>query len=258
MIKQHTYGSGEVSFAPFLANTQTPTARRYIGNTPEFTLTSESEVLEHMDADHGVRFKDDSVQTSFMQSGTVVTDNIDYENVALFFLGTSSSLAVTSATAVVDTVAAIAFGTYQLGVTANRPTGHRKIASVVVTDGAGGTPVTYVAGVDYVIDAEYGTVTFLEGGTIEAGDPATITYNVAASTRKQVISGNKTIEGALHFKSFNPVGPKTDYFMPWVKLTPNGDFALKADDWLTLPFSIEVLKKGDLAPVYADGQASTV
>lgn len=256
MIKQHTYGSGEVSFAPFLANTQTPGARRYIGNTPEFTLTSESESLDHMDVDHGIAFKDDSVQTSFTQGGTIVTDNINYENIALFFLGTSSTLTTASGTATIDTIAAIGFGTYQLGVTANLPTGLRKVSNVVVTDGET-VPATYVAGVDYVIDGDAGTITFIEGGTIEAGDPVKITYDNAASTRSQVVSSNKTIEGALHFKAFNPVGPKVDYLMPWVKLTPNGDFALKGDDWLTLPFNVEVLKKGSLAAVYADGQAVT-
>lgn len=257
-VKQHTYGSGEISFAPFLVGTQTPGALRYLGNTPEFTLTSEQENLDHYDSDHGVRSKDDSVVIQLDQSGTVVTDNINYANLAMFFLGTTSTLALASATGSIDTISAIQFGTYQLGVTDLIPTGVRKVANVVITDGALSSPVTYVAGTDYVVDPEYGTVTFIEGGTIEEGDPAKITYDRAASTRSQVIASNKTVEGKLHFKSFNPVGPKVDYMMPWVKLTPNGDFAIKSEDWLTLPFSVEVLKKGALAPVYADGQASTV
>lgn len=254
-VKQHTYGSGEISFAAFLASTQTPGARRYLGNTPEFTLTSEQESLDHWDVDHGIRVKDDSVVTELNQSGTVVTDNIDYDNLAMFFLGTTSTLTTASGTGAIDNIASAQFGTYQLGVTALVPTGVRKVSSVVVTNSGGTT--TYTAGTDYVVDADYGTVTLLEGGTITAGSAVKITYNVAASTRKQVIASNRTIEGALHFKSFNPVGPKIDYFMPWVKLTPNGDFSIKSDDWLTIPFSVEVLKKGDLAPVYADGQAVT-
>lgn len=254
-VKQHTYGSGEISFAAFLASTQTPGARRYLGNTPEFTLTSEQENLDHYDADHGIRVKDDSVVTELTQSGTVVTDNINYDNLAMFFLGTTSTLTTASATGDIDNIASAQYGTYQLGVTSVRPTGVRKVASVVVTNTAGDT--TYAATTDYLVDAEYGTVTLLEGGAITAGSGVKITYNVATSTRKQVVASNRTIEGALHFKSFNPVGPKIDYFMPWVKLTPNGDFAIKADDWLTIPFSVEVLKKGDLAPVYADGQAVT-
>lgn len=255
-VKQHTYGSGEISFAPFLPGTQTPGALDYLGNTPEFTLTSEQEALDHFDTDHGIRVKDDSVVTQMNQSGSIVTDNINYANLARFFLGTASSIALTSATAQADSIPTIQFGTYQLGATNALPTGVRKISNVVVRNASGG-PTTYVAGVDYVVDLEYGTITFLAGGTIKAGDPAHITYDRAASTRQQVLAGNKTVEGKLHFKSFNPVGPKVDYMMPWVKLTPNGDFAIKSDDWLTMPFSVEVLKKGALAPVYADGQAVT-
>lgn len=257
-LKQHTYGSGEISFAAFLAGTQTPGARRYLGNTPEFTLASEEEELEHFDTDHGIRVQDDAVTTSLTQSGTVVTDNINYENLSMFFLGTSSTLAIAAGTGAIDTVTSGQFGTYQLGTTNLLPTGVRKVTSVEVTNGlTAGQLVTYTAGVDYVVDGDAGTVTMLEGGVFEEGDPLKITYSTAASTRRQVVASNKTIEGALHFKSFNPVGPKVDYFMPWVKLTPNGDFAIKSEDWLTLPFNVKVLKKGALAPVYADGQAVT-
>lgn len=254
--KQHTYGSGEVSFARFLTDTQTPGAFRYLGNTPEFNLTAEQETLDHMDADHGIKFRDDSITTSSNLEGSIVTDNINQENVALYFTGTTGIVTQASATGEITNIAAIQFGTYILGQTAAKPTGVRHIASVVVTDGLV-TPVTYVAGVDYVVDAISGTVTFIEGGTIEEGDPAKITYNVGASTRTQVISGNDTIEGALRFKSFNPKGPKTDYLMPYVRLTPDGDFALKGDDWLTIPFNLDVLRKGELAAVYADGVAVT-
>ncbi|ESQ85386.1 hypothetical protein AEAC466_04255, partial [Asticcacaulis sp. AC466] len=160
-----------------------------------------------------------------------------------------------SATAVADTITAIKFGTYQLGANdTTRPTGYRNIATVVVKDTVGGT-TTYVAGVDYVIDSIRGTITFIEGGTITEGNPAYITYNVGVSTRTQVVSSNDVIEGALWFKAFNPKGPKIDYFMPYVSLAPDGDFALKGDDWLKITYSLDVQRKGGLARVYADGQA---
>lgn len=255
---QHTYGSGEISFAEYLTGTQTPGAREYLGNTPEFTTTSAQEDLEHFDADHGIRVKDDSVVTSLTQSGSIVTDNISLGNLSRFYLGTTTSLVKAAATGAIDTVAAIQFGTYQLGVTDNVPTGVRKVSSAVVTNGlTAGALLTYVAGTDYVIDGDYGTITLLEGGTLVAGGPLKVVYNVAATKRDQVAAGNRTIEGALHFKPFNPVGPKRECFMSWVKLTPNGDFSVKGEDWLTIPFNIEILKKGVLAPVYWDGVAVT-
>lgn len=253
-VNQHIYGSGEVSFAVFGTGTTTPGARRYIGNTSEFTLTSEQEALDHFDSDHGIRVRNGSVVTSFDQGGNIVTDNINRENVAMFFLGTSSIVTTGSATGTIENITAISFGTYQLGLTALVPTGVRKVTNVVVTNT--GSTVTYISGTDYLVDLAAGTVTFIEGGTIAAGNPAKITYNTSASTREQVISGNLTIEGALHFKAFNASGPQRDYYFPWVKLTPNGNFDLKGEDWQTLPFNVEVLKLGSLAAVYSDGVAT--
>lgn len=253
--KQHTYGSGEVSFARFLPNTQIPGAFRYLGNTPEFALSAEQETLDHMDTDHGIRYRDDSVVTSQTMGGNIVTDNINQENVALFFTGTTGIITQASATAQVMNVAEVQFGTYLFGVTNANPTGLRHITVASVTSDPTGT--TYVAGTDYVVDGISGTITFVEGGALEEGDPVIVTYSAAASTRTQVISGNDSIEGALRFKSFNPKGPRTDYLLPYVRLAPDGDFALKGDDWLTIPFSLDVLRKGDLAAVYADGVAVT-
>ena len=42
-----------------------------------------------MDVDHGIRYQDDEIVTSQSLGGTVVTDNINQENVALYFTGTS-------------------------------------------------------------------------------------------------------------------------------------------------------------------------
>lgn len=250
--KQHTYGSGEISFARFLPNTQTPGAFRYLGNTPEFTLSAEQETLDHMDTDHGIRYRDDSVVTSQTMGGNIVTDNINQENVALFFTGSTGIITQASATAQTMVIAEVQQGTYLLGVTNANPTGVRHVTVTTVADGA----TTYTAGTDYVVDGISGTVTFPEGSDA-IGEAATITYDVGASTRTQVISGNDAIEGALRFKSFNPKGPRTDYLLPYVRLSPDGDFALKGDDWLTIPFALDVLRKGDLAAVYADGVAVT-
>lgn len=255
LTKQHQYGSGEISLARFLPGTQTPGARRYLGNTPEFTLSSEREELKHFDVDHGTRVQDDSVITQLTQTGNVVTDNISFENLAMLLLGTTSVVTTAAATGTIENITSVQHGTYQMGITNLMPTGIRMISGVPVVTAPGGTPI-YTAGTDYLVDAAAGTVTFV-GGAITEGLPVRITYNVAASSRSMVVGSNMTIEGALHFKSFNAVGPKVDYYMPWVKFSPNGDFSPKSEEWITIPFSVEVLKRGNLATVYADGQAVT-
>lgn len=255
--KQYVYGSGEIYFAQFKPGTQTPGARRYLGNTPEFTVTAEQESLEHMDSDHGVKEEDQSITISTTRSGTIITDNIDFDNLAMFFLGTSSTLAVAAGTSTVDTIDAVEFGLYQLGITPSLPTGARKVTVTTVTNGAAGSPVPYTAGTDYLIDADRGTVQILDTGTIVKGTKVAITWTSAAHSRRQVIASNKTIEGEIWFKSYNATGPLVDYLMPWAKLTPNGDLALKGDDWQQIPFNVKILKKAPFETVYADGVAET-
>ena len=43
--------------------------------------------------------------------------------------------------------------------------------------------------------------------------------------------------------------------MPYVKISPNGDYALKGDEWQQIPFNIEILKKTGFEALYSDGRA---
>ena len=51
---------------------------------------------------------------------------------------------------------------------------------------------------------------------------------------------------------------KIDYFFPAVSLSPNGDFALKGDEWQQIPLNVEILKGATNEAIYADGRAVTV
>lgn len=250
-------GRGEVYFARFKSGTQTPEGERYFGNTPELSLNVESEELEHFSSDHGVNEKDDSMTLQVTRAGSFTTDNIDPRNIALFFFGDADTLSVDAAADQEEVIADVEPGLfYQLGVSDAAPSGVRKVTSVVVTDGQA-EPTTYVLNTDYALDADLGRIEILEGGAIESGDDITVEYDVSASTRTRIISGNQPIEGAFRYLERNPKGANIDWFLPWVKITPNGDYALKGDEWQTIPFNIEVLKKGDLEAVYMDGRPAT-
>lgn len=251
---QHVLGSGEVHFAPFLVGTTTPGAFKYLGNTTEFNLTPSSSTVDHFDADHGVREKDDSVLVETGLSGSIMCDNINKENLARFFLGTSAILSQSSLTSQVYTITSVEFGTYKVGMSDTNPSGFQHITVQSVTDGAQ-TPTTYTAGDDYVLDLAKGEITIVEGGAITAGTQVVVNYGVSASTREQIISGNEKVEGALMFKAYNPKGPLRNYLMPKVMLTPNGDLSLKTSDWQMLGFTVDVQRKGSLERVYVDGVA---
>lgn len=249
-----TIPRGKVFFAKYLTGTQTPGPLRELGNCPEFTLTRNSETLQHYSSQSGLRTLDEEIVIESTMAGAVTTDDIKAENVAYFFMGEVTTKTQTSLTGEDETFASVKPGdSYQLGRSDSNPSGHRKVASVVVTKAPS---TTLVAGTDYEVDLDLGIITFLLANT-----DLTVTYNVSASTREQIIAGETQVEGELKFVSMNPVGVQGDITIPRARIAPNGDFALVNDpestDFQQMPLTISVLKKGNLALAYRDGRAAT-
>lgn len=255
MANNYTLGRSELHFGQFKPNTQTPRGELYFGNTTEISITAEQENLDHYSSDRGVRIKDESVLLQLDYSGSFTTDNISPDNLSYFFLGEKYTTTDTLTTVTAEVHDDVEQGrSYQLGTSSSFPAGARLVASVVVKDDATPTPATFVAGTDYVVDLDLGRITILEGGGIADGTNLRIDYSVSAGSRSRVVSRAATIEGSLRIIAYNPAGAQLDYFMPWVKLTPNGDFQLKADEWQAIPFTMEILKKGSLEAIYIDGR----
>lgn len=253
--KNYTYGRYKVYFDPFVPGTKTKTGQRYFGNTPELSMTSESETLDHFDADNGVRTKDDSMLLELNRTGAFVTDHISPDNLAAFFLGEAGKTTQTSATGQTYSLTAVKQGrAYQIGSDAGAPMGVRGITNVSVEPGGGGTP--FVVDDDYVVDLTTGRITIVEGGGIADDDDIDITYDRSATSWNRVVSGdNAEIYGALYFESTNPKGAKQDFYLPYCLIRPDGDFELKGDEWQQLPFSFEALKLDDNTNViYINGR----
>jgi hypothetical protein len=249
--QNYTLGRGRVYFSRFLPGTQTPAGYEYIGNTPEFSLTIESETLDHYSSDEGIREKDDSVPLQVNRTGALTTDNVSPANIALFFFGSEEIVTTVAAASQTDTISDVRKGRiYQIGQTASNPVGARGIDTVAVKNGA----TTYVAGTDYTVNLDTGMLEILPTGAIPADTDLTITYGVRASTRPRIISGSEPVEGAMKYIAHNPKGADFDYTLPWVKVTPNGDYALKGDEWQTIPFNLEALKPVGLEAIYVDGR----
>ena len=254
-----TLGRGKLYFDKFAPGTKTRTGERYIGNTPEFNLNSESETLDHFNSDEGVRVKDDSVLLQLDRGGSFITDVISVENMALFLLGNNSVLAQASATAQQYNIADVEPGMYyQIGQDASNPTGFRSLSNVTVQNDAS-TPVVYTINTDYTIDLVRGRLYIVPGGAIASGTNLEVMHDRAAVSRSRVVTAaSATVEGALRFVAANPKGDNIDFYMPYVQLAPNGDFALKGDEWQQLPFNVEILKLNDSTEsIYADGQPYT-
>jgi hypothetical protein len=242
-------GRGKLYFDRFAPGTTTKTGERYLGSTPAFSLSGETQELDHYSSEEGLQVKDESVTLRIDYTGSVTCENINQENLALFFFGTSETATIAGSIGEAESFVALPGLFYQLGMTAAKPEGVENVENVVVKDQTDTT--TYVAGTDYTVDTEEGFIEILAGGSIASGETINVTYDIVAQTQDRVLSGSSLIQGALRFRSRNGVGGQRNFYMPKVTLRPNGEFALKGEEWQNMGFNIEVLQNGNLPNVAA-------
>lgn len=244
-----TLGRGKLLFGRFPSGLLTHKGMKYFGNTPAVNLNVSEETLEHYGSDEGLKIKDRVVTLSQEIAGSFQTDNISASNLQLFFAADESSVAQSSAANVVETFTAVETDVYiQLGITGARPQGHRGITTVDLITETGG-PSTLVAGTDYEVDLVNGRIWLPNSSTLfEPGDTLVVTYDVPAATYTQIADLNETVYGRLEYISDNPVGDNYNYLWPYVKLTADGDLALKGDEWQVMNFNFEVLQLNSATP----------
>lgn len=243
----YVVGRGRLFFNQFLPSTKTISGgSRYLGNSPELTLSQDEEKLDHYTSDSGLKVKDASVSLSNDQSGAFTLDDISAENLALWFRGAVESNAVAGGAVVDEAASGVALGSYvQLGLTPGNPIGARNVSAVTVKNVTQAGATVDMAG-NYEIDAVTGRLLVLDDAPdIADGDDLTISYTAAAGTEELVVAQGTVIEGRLEFFADNAAGENRDYIWPYVQIRPDGDFSLKGDDWQTMSFSLEVLKLND-------------
>jgi hypothetical protein len=161
------------------------------GNATRFEIKENAEIKERISrqqATYGQVL--DSVSIKQPAEISVTLDDLDYKNLALVFLGDTSAVSVTGATATAEAATAPAPG-------ASFQVANRKISSVTVT-GPSGTP-TYVDGTDYeVANAELGLIKILEGGSLSGSETLEVNYTYASMTANKVTGGtDSSIKVAL-------------------------------------------------------------
>lgn len=227
---------------------------RYIVETPEFSVTVETEVVDLYGSDTPVAQK---IATSEVQrefTGSFAAHDIAPENLAIFFGGEQTVVENDSVASISDyeIEGAIQGRSYRIGKTSSNPRGVRGVSDVVVT-GDGGTP-TYVAGTDYVVDERRGLITIVVGGGIASGTDLEVSCDVDDGEYIQVAStGAASIRGSLLFIADNTDGVDVDYEFPNVILRADGDFSLKSrDDYQGLSFTMEISQDETGRAVYGE------
>ncbi len=268
--KQYTVPRGRVSISEFRNDDPRQLeGLRYIGNTPAFDITFSAESLEHEDADGGFAEIDDETILKISEEGTLNTDNMNGDNLALFFLGDTKLLtqaatdsAATEIIGPVSTDLSYPVGLNIVGDVVKRPQGLRGLKEIVChLIETGGTPAStpLTNGTDYVVQEDIGQITILSSGNVPVGSMVQVSYKLAATSQVQVISARKQREGRLQFVANNPKGKNYDFMFPRVRFMPDGSFDLKNREWLNMSIKFRILSPGyGMESIYIDGRPEIV
>lgn len=242
--KNLTLGAGEIRFARFQPGTYNHLGYRLLGNCPGFSLSRNSQKLEHRSSMGGLSRLDKVIDLDPSYKGTIKTDDFSFQNVALWSQAYIDGVTVTAATAQTYNIASPRPGNwYQIGQTAANIHGDRNISNVLVKKTVGGV-VTYVLGTDYEVDLSTGLIYITIAGAITAANPLVITYDVGGSTRRITKSVTDTIEGEMRFTARNPAGPSYNMFIPRCSITPTSDLNLITENqFMEMSFEIATLQR---------------
>jgi hypothetical protein len=235
-------GRGRLYFNQFLTGTTTPTAEKFFGNVPSVQLAQQNTQLDHYASTSGLKVKDRTVTLQNDHTITFASDNMNVANLALWFLGETSTETTASATPTTQDWPAVLGSYFQMGVDADHPQGLRNVTDVTVKKAA----ATVDAAGNYEIDLAGGRIYFESDATdIDAGDVLTIGWTEGNGSRVFVIDQGIQVFGQLRFMSDNPVGSNKDYFWPYVQLSASGNLDLIADTWQQATWAASVLKLGN-------------
>lgn len=238
--KNYTLGKGKLFFKKAGSS-----AYEFMGNCPEFSLNISAESLDHFQSTAGIKTKDASATLQINRSGTITTDNISAENLALYF-GTLEQVTQV-ATPVIGYAMndVVKGGFYQIGATPSNPAGVKPVTAVTVKKGS----TSLVAGTDYIVDLATGLIEILTTSvTILANDDLTVDYTPTARTYSRITTTSTgTVEGAIMYVATNPKGKLVDVYMNSVTIRPAGDFSLIGDDWQSMQYTVEI-GEGGISP----------
>lgn len=191
-----------------------------IGNMPNLKLNISTDEVPHYDSRYGYRAKDEVLyrQTGVGVEGDI--DTINKDNLAIVMSGKSLEIAS-------ETITDVSLGT----VTTNTliDLGHRNLTGVTFKDGSDAA----IDASKYVLDAAFGTVTFID----EITGAVKWSGTSAAKTRTTIANNIGTEYKAL-FKGIDTVsGDKVVVVLHRLTLSPETEFDLINEDFNTFSIS---------------------
>lgn len=242
----YNLGRGILYFAP-LDTDGTPLGYRDLGNAPEFSISVETETLEHQSSRAGLKVTDKEVLISQKVSLSLTLDEINFENLAALLSGTAhggstyTNPAVAGFAEIAGFIASVELGRWYDLEDSSGTRVYDIQTPAGVTLEVGATPL--VQDTDYTLDAEMGRVFFLTTAT-NVAENDTIDYTQAADATSKTVDEVRALTqtavlGALKFIAQNPASNDkvTEFQFHKVSLKAEGDFSLIGDEFSTMQFT---------------------
>lgn len=268
----YNLGRGIIYFAALDATTEFPLNYRDLGNAPEFSISVETETLEHQSSRAGLKVTDKEVLISQKISLSLTLDEINFDNLAVLMSGSAVASAFTNPAVAgfAEKKDWIPTGDLVLGRWYDMTDGASFLAGTRIYDiteegdvilDNGSDEVNLDFGTDYTLDLEMGRIFFFSGAAkISAGVEVDFTLTADAAPLKvdevRALS-QTTITGALKFISENPASSdkQTEFQFHKVSLKAEGDFSLIGDEFTQMQFTA-VAERSTLAD--ADSPTLTI
>ena len=196
MANYYYSGQGSLYVAERDTVSGKPTGFVAVGNIPELSLDIEVTNYEHKESESGQRLVDLVLNKEKKGKFSFKLENLSLDNLALGVWG--ENIAVAGGT-VVDEDVVIPTG----GKGRKYDLAHIKVSAVVVEDATGAT--TYVAGTDYILDADNGALTIPATSTIVAASTIHVSYTYAPYRRLDAFTNTVPPERYLRFEGINTV-----------------------------------------------------
>jgi len=210
-----------------------------LGNCPEFKISMETEKLEHISSEEGIKKKDAEIVTQQKCKGSFTLDASKIENLRLFAMALQVNSATQTA-GIAQTLDIIAALDKWI------KTGKMNLSNVVVKNSA--ETVTYNLGTDYEINLVQGRLKALSLGAITDAQSLKVLCDYAQTIIKDVIGATKSsLKGFIQFYG-NPAYGRIQDLEGYVSLTPNGDLAFIGDDFTKFNFDVEFISHDNYFP----------
>lgn len=256
--KQFVIAGGQCFVAPYVSGVPSG-HQRYLGNSQNLSAAVASEKIQLRSAESGLAVIDDETIVGITRTGKLTLANISLANLALFLIGSISTLTQVATPVLDEAITVNKDRWYQLGKSVANPTGVHSVGSVVVTNSAGTT--TYVLNTDYQLDAVNGRIYIMPTGAITDAQALKVDYTPTAGTRDRVASSaltENTVE--FWFIAANAKGANRNWYAPKCLMSPSGDAVIKAAQpaYAELGFDLTFAEPDSTfagAALYIDGQA---